>query len=140
MASEQVSQNEFITQAVAEAARVAIQTIAMANTSRQENKGPRMSGSILKQPMFSWNAKDKYEELLNFKLEVSNVLQNYNLGQTEKVSIIKSWLGRESLKLIETLTQDEQEACHNEKALFETLNRKGKPQYNKTIKLCKYAN
>ena len=34
MASKQISQNEFITQAVAEEARVAIQTIAMTSISK----------------------------------------------------------------------------------------------------------
>ena len=32
------------------------------------------------------------------------MLQNYNLGQTEKVFVIKNWLGREDLQLIATLT------------------------------------
>ena len=36
MANEQISQKEFIIQAVTEAARTAIQTMAMAGTSRQE--------------------------------------------------------------------------------------------------------
>ena len=62
------------------------------------------------------------------------MLQNYNLGQAEKVSIIKNWLGREGLQLISTLTQEEQEACNNEQGLFDTLNRKFRPQYNETIK------
>ena len=88
----------------------------------------------MKEPPFNWNAKDKYEELQNLKLEVCNMLQNYNLGKTEKVSIIKNWLCREVLHLIATFTQNEQEACNNEKGLFDTLNRKFKPQYNETIK------
>ena len=88
----------------------------------------------MKQPTFNWNIKDKYEELHNFKLEVSNMLQNYSLGQTEKVSIIKNWLGREVLQLIATLTQDKQEACNNEKGLFDMLNRKLKPQYDETMR------
>ena len=62
------------------------------------------------------------------------MLQNYNQGQTEKVYIIKNWIGREGLQLIATLSQEEQEACSNEKGLFDTLNRKFKPQYNETIK------
>ena len=70
-------------QAVTEAARVGIQTMAAAGTSRQGNSGLKMSRSIMKQPTFNWNAKDKYEKMHNFKLEVSNMLQNYNLGQTE---------------------------------------------------------
>ena len=63
MASEQINHNEFIAQAVAKAARVAVQTMAMASTSRQDNAGLKMSGSIMRQPMFNWNAKYKYKEL-----------------------------------------------------------------------------
>ena len=132
MASKQIGQNKFLMQAVAEGARVAIQTMATACTSRQDNAGLNMSGPIMKQPRFNWNAKDKYKELQNFKLDVSNILQNYNLGQTDKVSIIKNWLGREGLQLIATLTQEEQE-------VFYTLNRKFKPQYNGTIKSLQFC-
>ena len=77
-------------QVVAEAARVAIQTMATASTSRQGNAGPKMIRPMMKQPTFNWSTKDKYEKLLNFKLEVSNMLHNYNLGQKEKVLIIKN--------------------------------------------------
>ena len=66
MASKQISQNDFITQAVAEAARVAIQTMAVASTQRQGNRGLKMCGSIMKQSMFNWNVKEKYEDLGNF--------------------------------------------------------------------------
>ena len=45
MASEQISQNEFIAQAIAEATRVAIQTMAMTGMARQENPGIKMGGA-----------------------------------------------------------------------------------------------
>ena len=92
-----------------------------------------MSGPVMKQSTFNWNAKDKYEELQNFKVEVSYMLQNYNLGQVEKVSVIKIWLGREGLQPIVALMQEEQEACHEE-GLFDTHNREFKQQYNETVK------
>ena len=44
MASEQISQNEFIAQAVAKAARAAIQTMGTADTSRQRIQDPRCVG------------------------------------------------------------------------------------------------
>ena len=47
---------------------------------------------------------------------------------------MKNWLGREGLHLTATLAQDNQEACNNEKGLFDTFTRKFKPQYNDTIK------
>ena len=68
MANEQISQYEFMAEAVAEAARFAIQTMVMASIPVQGNTGLKMSGSRMKQPTFNWNAKDKYEELQNFKL------------------------------------------------------------------------
>ena len=67
------------------------------------------------------------------------MLQNYNLGQTEKVLIIKTWLGREGLHLKATLTDKEQESCNNMKGLFDALNRKLKPQYNKPIKSLQFC-
>ena len=68
------------------------------------------------------------------------MLQNLNLGQTERVSVIKNWLGREDLQLTATLiTQEEQEACNDEKGLFKTLNTKIKPQYNETIKYLQFS-
>ena len=50
------------------------------------------------------------------------MLQNYHLGQTEKVSVIKNWLGREGLQLIAAHTDKEQEACNNENDLCDTHN------------------
>ena len=67
------------------------------------------------------------------------MLQNYNVGQTGKVLVIKIWLGIEGLQLIATLTDEEQEACNLEKGLFDTLNRKFKPLYNETIKSLKFC-
>ena len=109
MESKQIGQNEFIAQAVAEATRVAIQTMASTGMARQENVGIKMSSPILKHPTFNCRVENKYEELQKFELEVSNMLQNYNLGQKERVLVIKNWLGREGLQLIATLTKEEQD-------------------------------
>ena len=49
------------------------------------------------------------------------MLQNYNLDQTEKVSVIRNKLGREGPQLIANLTDEEQEACNNETGLFNTI-------------------
>ena len=68
MINEQKNSNEYIAQAVAEAARATIQTMAMVSKTRAENTGPRISGTIVKQPTFNWITKDKYAELRNFKL------------------------------------------------------------------------
>ena len=50
----------------------------------------------------------------------------------------KELAGQEGLQLIATLTQDEQEACNNEKGLFDMINRKFKLQYNETIKFLQF--
>ena len=70
MANEQTNSNEYITQAVAKTARVAMQTMSAASTARTENAEPRMSGPIMKQPKFDRNPKDTFAELRIFKLEV----------------------------------------------------------------------
>ena len=49
------------------------------------------------------------------------MLQKFNISQTERVSFIKNWLGRQGLQLLETLMQAEQEACNEEGGLFEIL-------------------
>ena len=113
MASEETNTNEYIAQAVAKAVRVSIQTMFMAVTARTESVGPRMSGPIMKQPTFDWSTKDKYAKLRNFKLEIKSMIQNFNISQTERVLIIKKWLGRQGFQLLETLTQAEQEACND---------------------------
>ena len=69
--------------------------------------------------------------MMNLKLEVKNMLQNFNINQAEGISPIQNWLGRQGLQLLET--QTEREACNDEGDLFKILNNKIKPQYNETI-------
>ena len=61
-----------------------------------------------------------YAKLRNFRMEVKIMSQNYNIIQAERVHIIKNWLGKQGLQLLETLTQVEQEACNDEESLLET--------------------
>ena len=97
MASEQVM-NEVITKVVAEATRVAIQTMAEAWVERMHNvSGPKIGSLAMKQPTFDWNAEDKYSKLKTFRLEVNNVLCTYNTPQTDKLALVKDWLGRKGL-------------------------------------------
>ena len=46
----------------------------------------------MKQPKFNWSTKDKESEERNFKLEVKNMLQHFNIRKAERLSIIKNWL------------------------------------------------
>ena len=57
MASEQAITIEAITKAVAEAARVAIQAMVAADAERPPSvAGPKIGGSVMKQPSFNWEA------------------------------------------------------------------------------------
>ena len=75
----------------------------------------------------------------NFKLKVSNALQNYNLGQTERVSVSKNLLGGEGLQIIVTLTGEELNVCNDDKSLLETFRKKFKPQFNEMIKSLQFC-
>ena len=52
---------------------------------------PRQAGSTVSQSAFDWNMPDRYVKLLNFKIEVANILQmkSHDLNDEEKMPIIK---------------------------------------------------
>ena len=52
-------------------------------------------------------------ELLNFKMEVVNILQTktYDQNDEEKVQIIKNWLGQEGLQFTQTLAYTKKDTC-----------------------------
>ena len=52
-------------------------------------------------PVFNWDAQDRYVKLVNFEMEVTNILESkaYELSRT-KVPLIKNWLDWEGLQLI----------------------------------------
>ena len=138
MASEQVM-NEAIARAVAEATRVAIQTMAEAWAERMHDiSGPQIGGPTIKQLTFDWNVEDMYNKLKTFRLEVNNVLSTYNTPQTGKLALVKNCLGRKGLQYLEILMTTEKETCNTLEGLFETLTNKFKPQYNETIKSLKF--
>ena len=69
--ADQATMNEVITKAVEEARRVAIQAIAVVQSQRSEGQqGPKLGGPALKQPLFNWEATDRYIEWKAFILEV----------------------------------------------------------------------
>ena len=74
--------------------------------SPEEPWRPRPAKPTLSQPAFNCNAPDMYVELLNFEMEVANVLHTiaYDLSNKVNVPSIKDWLGREGLQFIQTLT------------------------------------
>ena len=72
---------------------------------------------------FNWGKQDRYVEPMNFKMEVSNILEckAYALSEEEKVPVIKNWLGWEGLQLIQTFTQEEKDMHRMAKDLFTVL-------------------
>ena len=62
------------------------------------------------------------------------MLQNINTKQMERISIIKKWLERQDLQLLETAMQSQQGACNEEEGLLVILNNTFRPKINETIK------
>ena len=92
MAEQNMS--EPIAKAVAEATKIAIQTMADIQVQQINSQhGPRLGGPALQQPTFNWEATDKYTEWKAFMLKVQNVIPSYNTQEGEKITIIKNWLG-----------------------------------------------
>ena len=110
--------SNVIGKAVAEATKIAIQTMADIRGQQIDSQhGPRLGSPALKQPTFNWEATDKYTEWKAFTLKVQNVISSYNVQEGEKITIIKNWLGRRGLQFIDSLTQEEKWAC----GMFEGL-------------------
>ena len=131
--------SEVITKAVAEATRVAIQTIAETQVKRMPSTtGLKLGSPTLKQPNFNWEATDKYTEWKAFILVVRNVISTYNAQETDKIAMVKNWLRRKGLYFIESLTEGKKEACSMLEGLFETLAAKFRPPYKETIKLLQF--
>ena len=127
--------SEAITEAVAEATRIAILTMAEMQTQRITSaSGPKLGSPTLKQPSLNWETPDKYTEWKAFILEVRNVLSTYNAQETDKITMVKNWLGRKGLHYIESLTEGKKEVCSTLEGLFDTLAAKFRPQYNEIIK------
>ena len=64
-----------------------------------------------RKPSFNCSTHDRYTELINFEMEVTNILEMkaYELNDEEKVTVIKNWLGRKGLQLIKTFTNKKKE-------------------------------
>ena len=76
--------------------------MASKQISARQSMGPKV-GPMMKQPTFNWDTEDKYSELKNFRLEVHNVFKSYDMPDIEKTALIKNWLVRKGLQLLECL-------------------------------------
>ena len=133
--ADKTATNEVITKAMAGSTGIAIQPMSTIQVQRMPNtSGPKIGGPVLKQPSFNREATDNYTEWKPFILEVRNVLSAYNIQDTDKIAMVKNWLGRKGLHYIESLTEGEKETCGMLEGLVDTLATKFRPQYNQTLK------
>ena len=133
--AEQIEMSKVIAKAVAEAMRIAIQTMVEMQLRMTENQwGPKIGSPLLKQPQFNWDAANKYSKWKAFILEVKNVLSTYNTPEHDKIAIVKNWLGRKGLNYTESITEAEKQTCNILQGLFDTLSTRFWLQFNETIK------
>ena len=137
--AEQIEMSKVIAKAVAEATRIAIQTmVEMQSSMGDSQQGPKIGGPVLKQPQSNWDEADKYWEWKAFILEVKNLLSTYNTPEHDKIAIVKNWLGRKELHYIESITEAKKQAWNTLQGLFDTLSTKFWLQFNETIKSLKF--
>ena len=97
-----------------------------------ENQRQRNEGLVLEKSRFNRNALDRYVELLNFQLEVMNILESrvYEINDEERRPVIKNWLVWEGLFLMGPFTQEEKVKCKIIKGLFLVLSARFKLCHN----------
>ena len=83
-----------------------------------ENQRQRNRGFVLMKPIFNRHTPDRYVKLLNFQLEVINILQTrkYGINEEERIPVTKNWLDQEGLLLMKTFMQGEKK-CKTTKGL-----------------------
>ena len=79
--------------------------------NQQENQRQRKGAMVLEKPRFKCDMPDRDVKLLNFQLDVANILETRacEINNKERNLGIKNWLGWEGLLLIETFVQKEKE-------------------------------
>ena len=84
---------------------------------------------------FNLDMPDRHVELLNFKLQVTNILETraYEISCEERIPVIKNLLDQEGLLLMGTFTQVENEKCKTTKVLFSVLSNIFKLCHNQII-------
>ena len=139
MAEQNMS--NVIAKVVAEATKIAIQTMADIQVQQIDSQhGPRLGSPALKQPTFNWEATDKNTKWKAFTLEVQNVIPSYKVQEGEKITIIKNRLGRRGLQFIGSLTQEEKWACETFEGLCSTFVEKFHQHLTKQYNHCYTGN
>ena len=80
-------------------------------------------------PRFNRDVPNMYVELLNFQLEVMDILgtRARKINDEERITVIKSWPGLEHLLLLKTFIQEQKENFKITEGPFSVLNIRFKP-------------
>ena len=99
-----------------------------------------MVSLLLGKPRFNWDVSDRCVKLLNFQLEVTNILETraHEINDEVRILVIKNWLGQEGLLFMETFIQEEKEKSKTTKGLFRVLNKRSKMCHNHIILALQY--
>ena len=83
--------------------------LASYNAKPVRNSNAKEWSAGIGKPIFNLDASDMYVKLLNFQLEVMNILETraYDINDEERILVIKNWWGQEGLLLMETSMQEE---------------------------------
>ena len=96
----------------------------MAHSSPTSSSADTKMGNVAVQaPKFNWDASDKLSKFETFKLECENAFEMASPSYTEakKVSVVKNWLGRDGIKLVDGLAEADKDRCKTYKGLCEVL-------------------
>ena len=73
---------QTITETAVEATKAAImvyrESDSLVNYTSSIHSIPRLGGPPLRQPTFDWKARDRYQELGKFRIEVKNIFMTNN--------------------------------------------------------------
>ena len=81
----------------------------------------------MKQPSFDWEVDKKYSELKTFGLDVNNIQATYTTPQTERLAMVKNWLGRKGLQFIDSLTEAGKDRCSTLEGISKILTNRFRP-------------
>ena len=95
---------------------------------------------VMEKLRFNWDMPDRHVQLLNFQLEVTDILETkvYEINDDERIPVIKNWLGSEGLLIMKAFMQEEMEKYNTIKGLFLVLSNRFQPCDNHIILALQY--
>ena len=84
-------------------------------------------------PKFNWDVKDRYHEWGEFQMDCQNVFDGtYSaIDKAERSATVLNWMGRDALKIVQTLSDDDQKKLRKDVTeLFTFFENRFKPEAN----------